>query len=267
MGAVKPCKLAESHVDAVEPPWYASSMSRRSPRIPARFAATVEISGIDHTIVCHTRDISAEGCFLDTAEFIGNGVELSMAVMDNFVGEVVEVTGLVTRSIRDNEVGTGRGVGVRLIDAPIGWTAMVERYESSRSETESAARLRVLVVGDEIRKRGALALYVTSGWDLRFATDLVSAREALYGVELDAVIAEHDLADQRWAEILATARRIQPEARRIVRTPLQGGSMPTQGGANDLVHRVVDLDAGLEALIDALTADISLHPESTNTPQ
>jgi len=242
-------------------------VSRRSPRIPARFAATVEIGGIDHTIVCHTRDISAEGCFLDTAELVEPGVELSIAVMDNFLGEVVETTGLVTRCIRDQEVGTGRGIGVRLVDPPMGWTLMVERYEASRHEEDQpAVRLQVLVVGDESRRRGALALYVTSGWDLRFATDLTSAREALYGVRLDAVIAEHDLADQRWAEVLATARRIQPHARRIVRTSLRGGAMPTHGGVDDLVHRVVDLDAGIEALVDALTADIG-HPKTAAAPQ
>ena len=119
------------------------------------------------------------------------------------------------------------------------------------------------MVGDESRRRGALALYVTSGWDLRFATDLGSAREALYGVKLDAVIAEHDLADQRWAEVLATARRIQPTARRLVRTSLKGGDMPTHGGHEDLVHRVVDLDSGLDALVDALTADLGIEePDS-----
>lgn len=238
-------------------PWYPLFVSRRSPRIPARFAATVEIAGIDHTIVCHTRDISAEGCFLDTAEVIGSGVELSMAVMDNHVGEVVEVSGRVTRCIHDED--GGRGVGVRLIDPPIGWASMVERYEAhAGGEAPAGVRLQILVVGDEGRRRGALALYVTSGWDVRFATDLSSAREALYGVKLDAVIAEHDLGDQRWAEILATARRIQPDARRIVRTSLRGGSMPTHGMRDDLVHRVVDLDSGLDALVDALTADIGL---------
>ena len=254
-------KVAKTRVDWPRSPWYLDSVSRRSPRILARFAATVEIGGIDHTIICHTRDISTEGCFLDTAELVEPGVELSIAVMDNVLGEVVETTGLVTRCIRDQEVGTGRGVGVRLLDPPVGWTGMVERYEASRGDEEqTGVRLQVLVVGDENRRRGALALYVTSGWDLRFATDLSSAREALYAVRLDAVIAEHDLSDQRWAEILATARRIQPNARRLVRTSLRGGVMPTHGGTNDLVHRVVDLDAGIDALVDALTADIGITP-------
>jgi hypothetical protein len=228
----------------------------------------VEIADIDHTIVCHTRDISSEGCFLDTSEKIAPGVQLSIAVMDNVLGEVVETLGEVTRRVDENDVGTGRGVGVRLIEPPDGWTAMVERYEQNRTEEgRQAVRLQVLVVGDESRRRGALALYVTSGWDLRFATDIESAREALYTVELDAVISEHDLTDQRWAEVLATARRIQPAARRLVRTSLKGGEMPTHGGRNDLVHRVVDLDAGMDALMDALTADLgneSTGPASTD---
>jgi hypothetical protein len=225
-----------------------------------RFSATVEIAGISHTLVCHTRDISTEGCFLDTSEGVELGVAVTMVVMDNQLGEVVEVHGEVARCITDGDAPGGRGIGVRLIDPPVSWTAMVERYQSSGGEKANPGRLTILVVGDEARRRGALALYVTSGWDVRFSTDIGGAREALYGVKLNAVISEHDLTDKRWAEVLATARRIQPEARRIVRTSLKGGDMPTHGGKDDLVHRVVDLDAGMDALVDALTADLSATP-------
>jgi hypothetical protein len=41
---------------------------------------------------------------------------------------------------------------------------------------------------------------------------------------------------------------VQPTARRIVRGEGRG--------TNDLVHRFVSRDAGLEALLDAMTADI-----------
>jgi hypothetical protein len=44
-------------------------------------------------------------------------------------------------------------------------------------------------------------------------------------------------------------RKAQPEARRIVR-----GSGRQ---ASDLVHRYVDRDSGLEALVDAVTANIT----------
>jgi hypothetical protein len=115
----------------------------------------------------------------------------------------------------------------------------------------------LLVVGDDQRQRGALALYVTSGWDVRFANDLDTTTEALRGVKLDAVIAEHDAGDDRWQPILAAARASQPAARRIVRGIVHGA------GVHPDVHRFVDRDAGLDALLDALTADL---PAVTASP-
>jgi hypothetical protein len=241
-------------------------MSRRSPRYRARFAATVQIAGVEHTLVCHTRDISKEGCFLDTAEQIAEGVPVSLAVMDNQRGEVVEVSGTVTRQVTRAD-GGGRGIGVRLEDPPPEWHGMVERYRL-RADTDSGfhpikhLRLTILVVGDEDNRRGALALYVTSGWDVRFAVDLPTAEEALRGIQVDAVIAERDFGDGDWEPILEAARRIQPDARRIVRCPLRGTTPPDRGDSDDLVHRVVDLDSGLDALLDALTHDVqrTVHP-------
>lgn len=230
-------------------------MSRRSPRIRARFAATVHIAGVEHTLVCHTRDISAEGCFLDTAEMIAPGVGLTLALMDNERGEVVQVDGMVARCLPGGPGGVGRGVGVRLVSPPPDWQLMVQRYQQSRAADETAlpgVRLAILVVGDEEQRRGALALYVTSGWDVRFATDVETAEEALAAVDLDAIIAEYEVDDARWREILTIAERLQPDARRFVRCTLRGRAAPD--GA--LVHRVVDRDAGLEALVEALSAEL-----------
>ncbi|HWM84644.1 MAG TPA: PilZ domain-containing protein [Kofleriaceae bacterium] len=230
-------------------------MSRRSPRIRARFAATVHIAGVEHTLVCHTRDISAEGCFLDTAEMIAPGVGLSLALMDNERGEVVQVDGVVARCLPGGPNGVGRGVGVRLVVPPPDWQLMVQRYQQSRA-TEDAAlpsvRLAILVVGDEEQRRGALALYVTSGWDVRFATDVDTAEEAMAAVDLDAIIAEYELRDPRWREILSVARRLQPDAHRFVRCTLRGQRAPS--GAEELVDRVIDREAGLDALVEALGA-------------
>jgi hypothetical protein len=231
-------------------------VSRRSPRIRARFAATVHIAGVEHTLVCHTRDISAEGCFLDTAEMIAPGVGLSLALMDNERGEVVQVDGMVARCLPGGPNGVGRGVGVRLTAPPPDWQLMVQRYQQSRTTEEivvPTVRLTILVVGDEEQRRGALALYVTSGWDVRFATDVETAEEAMAAVDLDAVIAEYELHDSRWNEILGVARRLQPDARRFVRCSLRG-QRPTIG-AEDLVHRIVDRQAGLDALVEALGAE------------
>ena len=227
-------------------------MSRRSPRIRARFAATVHIAGVEHTLVCHTRDISAEGCFLDTAEMIAPGVGLSLALMDNERGEVVQVDGVVARCLPGGPNGIGRGVGVRLLAPPPDWQLMVQRYQQSRSTEEATlplVRLAILVVGDEDQRRGALALYVTSGWDVRFATDVATAEEAMAAVDLDAVIAEYDLHDKRWNQILQVASRLQPDARRFIRASLRGQRPPRADG---IVHRVVDREAGLDALVEAL---------------
>ncbi len=229
-------------------------MSRRSPRIRARFAATVHIAGVEHTLVCHTRDISAEGCFLDTAEMIAPGVGLSLALMDNERGEVVQVDGVVARCLPGGVNGVGRGVGVRLTAPPPVWQLMVQRYQQSRTDTEPGilptVRLAILVVGEEDQRRGALALYVRSGWDVRFATDVETAEEAMAAVDLDAVIAEYDLDDERALDVLRAAKRLQPDARRFVRSGLRNKRVPAE---HDVIEGAIDRDAGLEALVEALS--------------
>jgi hypothetical protein len=233
-----------------------ADMSRRHPRIRTRLTATVHLEG-DRTIVCPTRDVSAAGCFLETADEIATGTRLTIAVMDLTRGEVIEVNGAVARREPPDDSGAGGGIGILLGDVPDDWHALVEREQqmSGPVSTGPTVRLRVLVVGEGDRRRGALALYVTSGWDIRFASDLDGAVEALEAVKLNAVIAEHDLDDRRWTDILSAAKQIQPDARRIVRAKL-GGTPAPQSREGDLVHRVVDMDAGMDALLDALTADL-----------
>ena len=81
-----------------------------------------------------------------------------------------------------------------------------------------------------------------------YAADETSVLEVLTDIALDAVIAEIDTADPRLVEIMRTAKRVQPTARRIVRGLGQSD--------DDLVHRFVDRDAGLAPLLDAVTAAI-----------
>jgi hypothetical protein len=247
-------------------------MSRRSPRYRARFAATVQIAGVEHTLVCHTRDISSEGCFLDTKEMIAEGVTVDVALLDNERGEAVQVRGVVARSLRRDGLG---GIGLRLIDPPAEWHGMVARYrERDGEEAGSRGRLSILVVGEEDHRRGALALYVTSGWDVRFAVDLAAASEALSAVELDAVIAEHAPDDERVLRLLEETRRLQPRARRLVRCALKGpglagppGDPSVEGLPAGLVHRIVDSSAGLDALVDALTSALDTSPlDTSETP-
>ncbi|MBE7453958.1 MAG: PilZ domain-containing protein [Kofleriaceae bacterium] len=223
-------------------------MSRRANRIRARIAATVSpIAPIGDLFVCQTRDVSQVGCFLDTATTLEPGTRVAIAVFDPVRGSPVELLGEVTRAL----TGPRPGLGIRLLEPGDDWAMLVVQLaRDAGPHDKPARRLRVLVVGDERRQRGALALYVTSGWDVQFATDLEGTVEALRGVGLDAVIAEHDATDDRWPPVMDEARRIQPDARRIVRGS-RNGPVPEA----PLVHRFVDRDAGLDALLDALTAD------------
>lgn len=214
-------------------------------------AATVTpIASSRGLFVCQTRDLSAVGCFLDTATTIELGTRVAIAIFDRSRGTPVELLGEVTRVT----AGPNPGLGVQFRDPPDDWRALVTNLNrGSGSSDKAIRRLRVLVVGDEKRQRGALALYVTSGWDVRFATDLDTTIEALTGALVDAVIAEHDAADLRWHDVLSETTALQPAARRIVR-----GSPDGMIPGPPLVHRFVDRDSGLDALLDALTADLGV---------
>ena len=227
-------------------------MSRRAHRIRARLAATVTpLASSRGLFVCQTRDVSAVGCFLDTATPIEVGTRVAIAIFDRSRGTPVELVGEVQRV----NGGNNHGIGVQFRDPPEDWRTLVGQLSrlATPGEGKTVRRLRVLVVGDEKRQRGALALYVTSGWDVRFATNLDTTVEALTGAIVDAVIAEHDAADPRWHDVLSETTALQPSARRIVRGAPDG---PIPGPP--LVHRFVDRDAGLDALLDALTADLGV---------
>lgn len=209
----------------------------------------MQVAGTDTWIVCPTRDIGAEGCFLETAQDLEKGAELSIAVMDHARGAALNVSGVVARRVAADEAGLGGGIGVYIADPPGEWTELVNHYERGGETDARTRRLRVLVVGDRTHQRGALALYVTSGWDIRFASDVNGATEALGGINLDAIIAEYELADDRWRDILGAAERLQPSARRVLRSSLHGRSVDIPEG---LVQHTVALEEGLDALVDAL---------------
>lgn len=196
--------------------------------------------------VCRTRDVSEVGLCLDTAAWFPLGTRLSVALIDPASGTALEVIGDVVREAQ----APSWVLGILLIEPPFEWRALVASAarRSSGMTEKPQKRLRVLVVGDEHRQRGAMALYVTSGWDVLFATDEDSIAEAVDHIELDAVVAELDGSDPRLPPIMEGIRDAQPQARRIVR----GAGVDD----DDLVHRFVDRDAGLEALLDAVTADL-----------
>jgi hypothetical protein len=243
-------------------PWYQSArMSRRFPRIRARLTATISLEDLGEVFVCHTRDISERGCFLDTARMLDPGTRLSVALLDENQGVAMEIDGEVARCLTPGPDGKGRGMGVRFDQPPLEWNQMVVTYHAAQEQERRArklrrARLRILVVGDPTRQRGAMALYVTSGWHVRFATDLDSAEDALFGATLDAVIVESDVPRAPWSEVLSIAQRTQPEARRIV---LRAGYLtlppPPQADEPPLFHQIVDREAGIDELLEALVAD------------
>ncbi len=234
-------------------------MSRGSKRARLRLPVTarVAVSG-SGGFVCRTRDVSEQGVLLETPELVPTGTPLYLSLYDPQTGDTIELEGLVARGV-PSDGATPAALGVKLTSGSPAWSSLVARAHADRqgraTSERPVRRLRVLVVADEVARRGAVALYVTSGWDVRFACDLASTEEALRGLQIDAVIAEHDLGDERWARVLEAAQRAQPHARRIVRAALHGSLPPPPGRPEDLVHRVVDLQAGLEAVLDALAAD------------
>jgi hypothetical protein len=223
-------------------------MSRRSPRYRADLAVTaVPLLGGERA-VCRTRDVSAVGMSLaTTVAWFPIGTRLSLTMLDAWSGTALEMIGDVVREAH----APSWILGILLIEPPPEWSALVAAAAQGQPPSDKPAkRLRVLVVGDDHRQRGAMALYVTSGWDILFASDEDSIAEAVETIPLDAIVAELDDGDPRIPPIMAGVRRVQPSARRIVRGAGRG--------ATDLVHRFVSRDAGLDALLDAMTADIPL---------
>jgi hypothetical protein len=216
-------------------------------------AATLEPVQGGNPVVCRTRDLSDVGVCLDTAARYPLGTQLSIALIDPNLGAVIEVLAEVVREAE----GPHPQLGVRLVEPGDDWRALVASIARRSGKIDGPTRrLRVLVVGDDQRQRGAMALYVTSGWDVLFASDQDSVLEALDNVAVDAVIAEVDADDPRWQPVMHDVRRVRPRSRRIVR----GAIYP--GARDELVDRFVDREAGLDALLDALTAELPNRPAS-----
>jgi len=222
-------------------------VSRRAPRFRIELKVTVSPLLGGQLVVCHTRDISDVGMCLDTAEWLPVGTRVSLTLTDPRSGTAMEVIGDVVREVN----GQNPALGVLLVEPPAEWKVLVSQAaRTSGTVDRPGRRMRVLVVGDDHRQRGAMALYVSSGWDILFASDDFAVHEALENIKLDAVIAELDANDPRIDPIMDDVRKAQPDARRIVR-----GVGRSDGG---LVHRYVDRDSGLEALLDAVTANIGV---------
>jgi hypothetical protein len=208
-------------------------------------ATAVPLLGGDMA-VCRTLDVSDAGLCLDTAAWFPLGTRLAVGLLDPMTGSALELIGDVVREA----MAPSWTVGIMLIDPPLEWRGLVAgAARQSRSfYAKPTKRMRVLVFGDNHRQRGAMALDVTSGWDVLFVTDENSIAEALDNIELDAVVAELDVTDPRLQPIMHSVRSSQPTARRIVRG--------TGASQTELVHRFVDRDAGLDALLDAVSADV-----------
>jgi len=199
--------------------------------------------------VCRTLDVSDDGVSLDTGAWFPLGTRLAVALVDPETGTAIDVVGDVVREAS----APSWTLGILLIEPSVAWRLFVAgtAQRSGPGPGKPNKRLRVLVFGDSHRRRGAMALYVTSGWDVLFATDEASIAEALAHIDLDAVVAELDLGDPRLTPIMQGILASQPAARRIVRG--------AGNAEHELVHRFVDRDAGLDALLDAVSADIPLR--------
>ena len=171
-------------------------------------------------------------------------------MLDPVLGTAIE---MIAEVVRESKSLATPSLGLRFLEPNDEWRALVANVARRAGPVQDKPhrRLRVLVVGDDHRQRGAMALYVTSGWDVLFANDEDSVAEAIDNVVLDAVIAEAG-PDEGWRPLMESARRAQPTARRIVRGVHNGPQ------ADPLVHRFVERDAGLDALVDALTADLRI---------
>ena len=108
---------------------------------------TVQIDDTGNMLVCHTRDISREGCFLDTVEQIPVGHPLKLVLMDPDRGEVIEAEGRVQRELAPRPDGKGRGVGVFFPEPSESWTLLVARH--ARDHT-----LPGIGTGKSVRLRG-----------------------------------------------------------------------------------------------------------------
>ena len=235
-------------------PWRVARACKRT-RIALK--VTVEVAGAGAPVLATTRDISATGLFIETGHTVARGAHITLSLLDEERGEALSVDGEVMRVVTGCAT-VPAGLGIRLLDPPEFWPALVERAHPSEQGTRQRRpprRLRVLVVGEEVRRRGALALYIQSGWDVRFASDVDSGLEALQHIRIDAVVAEQELTDDRWLPVLERARATQPRARRIVRASLHGNPMPGSGLLTGLVDRIVDHEAGLDAVVESLATD------------
>jgi hypothetical protein len=232
-------------------------VSRGCKRTRVALKVTALVEGEPRPLLVATRDISATGLFVETPAPLPRGTRVTLSLLDELSGEALSLEGEVQRVVPGGADTLG-GVGIRILEPPDPWLALVARSQEQElhaRQRRPPRRLRVLVVGDEKRRRGALALYVTSGWDVRFASDPNAGLEAIRHLRLDAVVAEQDLGDDRWLPVLELALEVQPRARRVVRASLYGNPLPSSSLLTGLVDRIVDQAAGLDAVVEALTGE------------
>ena len=228
-------------------------MARTAPRVRAELSVTLRVVSSGASWTCRTRDVSHFGVFLATDDIPSPLSDVELSLLDAGSGEVIQLHGAVMRVV----AGPVSGVGIQLGDPPPAWLAMVDGLLArgsgrTRAPSGNVRRMRVLVVAGSDAQRSALALYVQSGWDVRFATDLAGTEQALREGQLDAVIAESGAGHLSWTSVLEAARREQPEARRIVRTTEPVASWSSGGAPTGLVHRIVDAGAELDVLAAAI---------------
>ena len=121
-------------------------------------AITVSFSDRSAPLACRTRDVSDSGLYLDvdpaTLDVSAGGI-VTMSLLDDARGEVIELTGEIRRLVEKQGAQSG-GVGIRLVSPPPSWLPLVQRVGGGRrgSTEPPKRRMRILVVGDDARRRG-----------------------------------------------------------------------------------------------------------------
>ena len=201
-------------------------------------------------VLAHTRDISAEGCFLRAPYPVHAGNTLEMTVQT--AEATIPLTGSIARLLPSIE-GQLHGFGVRIDDPPESWLNLVSSLLRNRTAT-IADRPSVLVVADIAQRQQIVSRYVGTEWDVEFSFEFEKTKRVLSNREFDAILLDIDTFERRWERTLAAARSVQPKALRWVKSS-HPAEYPKSVAVKTLVDQFVDNGAGPDEINGLLSAE------------
>lgn len=198
-------------------------MGRRHQRIHSNLVVDLGLNSGAQKIA-RTRDISKEGCFINTnaSMSVGDVVNLTFPIGD----AMIAIAGTVTRVLPPSAQGGDQGFGIRLHSPPGLWGQHVDDVIRNEGK-QSAHQYSVLIISDAELRAQTVANFATANWRVDFAFDFESAKSILGHQTFDAVILETNQYERRWERTLALAVSLQPTATRIVRAKLTGDQEST----------------------------------------